>query len=90
MKKKLFLTSIAILVLKNTYNYIARANFNRDSPKIKFKIYLSYSSWGIDLRPGSYVLGTKTFDLVDHIFYFELTKNADLEFSKFDIFTSEA
>ena len=25
---------------KNTYNYIARMNFNRDSPKINFKIYL--------------------------------------------------
>ena len=31
---------IAISNPKNTYNYIARVNFNRDSLKINFKIYL--------------------------------------------------
>ena len=36
-----FLTKfITILKLKNTYNYIAGANLNRDSPKNNFKIYL--------------------------------------------------
>ena len=31
---------IAFLNLKNTHNYIAYVNFNQDSPKIKFNIYL--------------------------------------------------
>ena len=40
-EKILFLAKIiAFLNLKNTYNYIAHANFNRDSPKMIFKIYL--------------------------------------------------
>ena len=41
MKKILFLAKvIEFSNRENTYNYIAPANFNRDSPKINFKIYL--------------------------------------------------
>ena len=53
--KLLFLAEvIAFLNRENTYIYIARANFNRDSPKINFKIF-SYSFWDIDLKLTSYV-----------------------------------
>ena len=39
--KILFLAKvIALSNLENTYIYVARANFNRDSPKIDLKIYL--------------------------------------------------
>ena len=31
---------IALLNLKNKYNYIARSNFNRDFPKIDLKLHL--------------------------------------------------
>ena len=33
---------IAFSNLENTYNYIARPNFNRNSPKINFKISYSF------------------------------------------------
>ena len=39
--KILFLAKvIAFSNPENTYNYIACANFNRESPKINFKIYI--------------------------------------------------
>ena len=43
--KLLFLAKvIEIFNRKNTYNYIALANFNRDSPKINFKMV--FRRWG--------------------------------------------
>ena len=49
----------------------------------------SYSFWDKSLKLGSYVLRTKT-KLLKVAFRLKLTKNAYLEFSNFDIFTSEA
>ena len=53
---------------ENTYNYknnyIARANFNHDSPKMNFRIYLLLQC----LKLGSYVLGNKTKFLIEPIF----------------------
>ena len=40
-----------IKIKKKTYNYIACVNFNRDSPKIYFKIYLlglQFSTWSLE------------------------------------------
>ena len=40
-EKILFLAKvIALSNFENKYNYIVRANFDRDSPKINYKIYL--------------------------------------------------
>ena len=55
-EKILFLARvIAFLNLKNTYNYIVHANFNRDFLKMNFKIYLLMQF----LTLGSCVRGTK-------------------------------
>ena len=44
-------------------NYIVRANFNRDSQSIDFKICrLEYSFWNESLKLGSYVLRIKSAD----------------------------
>ena len=41
IEKILFLANvIAFSNLENTYDYTARTNFNRDSPKINLQIYL--------------------------------------------------
>ena len=65
------------------YNYIARVNFNRDSPKINFKIF-SYSFWDRHLKLGSCVVGTKTKVLIKLIFDLGLRidKNRNFENTK--------
>ena len=61
-EKNLFLVKVIKYSNRgNTYNCIciACANFNRDFPKVKFKIYLlleSYSFWDKCLKLDSYVL----------------------------------
>ena len=52
--------SYHILKSQNTYNYIARANFNRTSPKINFKIYLFLQFLRYTFEK---VLGGQKFDL---------------------------
>ena len=43
--KRLFLAKVIVFLdLKNTNNYIASANFNRNSPRINFKIYFQVPS----------------------------------------------
>ena len=60
-EKILFLPEVvAFWNLENTYNYIARVNFYRDSPKINFKIYLHLQFWDKSLELESFVLGNKT------------------------------
>ena len=71
MKKILFLAKvIEFSNRENTYNYIARTNFNRD---------FSYSFWDKYLKLGSYVLGTKTKQFIELIFDFGL-KSENIEF----------
>ena len=49
--------------------HCTRANFNRDCPKITFKIYLIwYKFWGRPLKLGNYVLGPKIELLREPIF----------------------
>ena len=53
--KILFLAKVISLSnLKNTYNYIAYVNFNRDFPKINFKMFLFLQI----LKLGNHFLGT--------------------------------
>ena len=52
--------SYHILKSQNTYNYIARANFNRTSPKINFKIHLFLQFLRYTFEK---VLGGQNFDL---------------------------
>ena len=57
MKNILFLVKvIALSNLKNTYNYIAHAKFNRDSRKLTSKSISSYIFYDKPLQLGSYVL----------------------------------
>ena len=54
-RKILFLAKvIAFSNLENTYNYIARTNFNCDSPKINIKIYLLLQFWSRPLKRESF------------------------------------
>ena len=72
IEKILFLAKvIALSNLKNTYNYIAQANFNRDFPKI---IFSSYNFLGNPLKLVNYVLGTKTKLLSEPMFDFGFNK----------------
>ena len=65
--KILFLVKIiAFLNLENTANYSMRANFNRNSPKINFKIY--HLLHFFKLEPWNFVFMTKTKRLSDQIF----------------------
>ena len=79
--KILFLAKvIALSNLKNTYNHIVRANLNRDSLKISFKIS-SYIFWDKPLKLYSYFLGTKTKFLSGQIFDLGL-RSDNIEFWK--------
>ena len=66
--------------LKNTYNYIACANFDRDNTKINLN-WNSCSFWYRDLKLGSYLLGTITKLLIVDLG----PRSGNFEFWKFQI-----